>query len=153
MGNHRIIAFASAVILISLGMLACHSISTPTKAMQTYWYAMKNKDIKALKSVMKKDVLDRGEKEAKAQNKTNDDMLRERLDFMEKYPSSYNRYTLETRNETIASDGKTATIEVKINPDISPRDRWERFHFVKEDDGWKIEGFSFGPAVIQRFLD
>src|SRR2546423_1051712 len=139
MKNPLKIMLTIAFLLAALSGVACSKNSTPTKAYQTSYGAMKNKDIKALKSVMKKDVLDRGEKEAKAQNKTNDDMLRERLDFMEKYPSSYNRYTLETRNETIASDGKNATIEVKINPDISPRDRWERFHFVKEDDGWKLD--------------
>jgi hypothetical protein len=143
MGNHRIIAFASAVILISLGMLACHSISTPTKAMQTYWYAMKNKDIKAWKSIFPKQRREWREKIAKERNKSPDDLYKEDLD------SDYSDVSgmpdkLETRNETISSDGKTATLEVK-NPKY---DRWVTARFVKEDDGWKLidSGLAFHSA-------
>src|SRR2546421_463171 len=106
MKNQRTIILTIAFFLAALGVVACSKNSTPTKAYQTFYEAVKNKDIKAFKSVMSKEALERGERSVKAENKTIDDLIKKDLEMMTKTP-----YTLETRNETIASDGKTATIE------------------------------------------
>jgi hypothetical protein len=132
----RTITLAIMLALVVLGAVACSSNSTPTKAFQTFYNAMKNKDVKALKSVMPKDMLEKGEAKAKAQSKSLDDMIKEGFDKgqMPKMPDKMP----ETGKETIESDGKTATLEVK-DPDTG---RPETLHFVKEDDGWKIKDFG-----------
>src|SRR5437763_2717760 len=130
----RTITLTLALALVALGAVACGGgNSTPTKAFQTFYNGIKNKDVKSLKAVMPKEMLDAGEKRAKEQNKTLDDMLKEQLDKggMPKMPDKMP----ETRNETIATDGKTATLEVK-DPES---DKWGSVTFVKEDDGWKIK--------------
>jgi ABC-type oligopeptide transport system substrate-binding subunit len=137
MKNQRTIALVLALVLLALATMSCGSKnSTPTKAFQTYIGALKNKDGKALKSVMPKTMLDAGEKMAKAQNKTIDDLIKEDFDKGRHLPDKMPG----TKNETIASDGKTATLEVNDHPIAFPdSDRWVTFHFVKEDDGWKIK--------------
>lgn len=132
MKAERTIKLAIALALVALCAVACGGgNSTPTKAYQTFYNGIKNKDVKTLKSVMPKEMLDQGDKIAKEQNKTFDDMIKERLDKggMPNLPDK-----LETRNETIASDGKTATLEVK---DVT--DQWKTANLVKEDDGWKVK--------------
>lgn len=120
-------------ILVALATVACGGgDSAPTKAFQTYYSAMKNKDAKALKSVLPKRVLDRMEASARARNKSLDDLMKEEVDRgdMSRMPAS-----LETRNEKISDDGKSATLEAKI-PNT---ENWDTRHLVKEDDGWKIQ--------------
>jgi ribosomal protein L7/L12 len=130
----RTITLTLALALVALGAVACGGgNSTPTKAFQTFYNGIKNKDVKSLKAVMPKEMLDAGEKRAKEQNKTLDDMLKEQLDKGE-MPKISDKMP-ETRNETIAGDGKTATLEVK-DPES---DKWGSVTFVKEDDGWKIK--------------
>jgi hypothetical protein len=134
MKTQRTIALTIALALVALAAAACGgSNSTPTKAYQTFYNAMKNKDVKALKSVMPKELLDQGEQKAKAQNKSLDDAIKEGFDRgdMPKMPDKMP----ESKDETIASDGKTATLQVK-NPES---DKWDTLHFIKEDDGWKID--------------
>ncbi|MDT5121139.1 MAG: hypothetical protein QOC96_621 [Acidobacteriota bacterium] len=132
----RTITLAIALALVVLGAVACGGgNSTPTKAFQTFYNGIKNKDVKSLKAVMPKEMLDEGEKRAKEQNKSFDDLLKEQLDKgvmgMPKMPDKMP----ETRNEKVADDGKTATLEVK-DPES---DKWGNVTFVKEDDGWKIK--------------
>lgn len=129
----RTITLAIALALVVFGAVACSKNSSPTKAVQTFYDAMKNKDVKALKSVMPKEVLDAGEANAKKQNKTFDDLLKEAFDkgALPKVPDK-----LETQNETIAGDGKTATIEAK-----DENGKWQTLHLAKEDDGWKLKDF------------
>ena len=130
----RATTIAIALALIVFGAAACSKNSTPTKALQTFYNASKNKDVAALKSIMQKDFLALGEERAKAQNKTLDEVLKQLLDEgASRIPS-----TMETRNEVIASDGKTATVEVK-----GDGPRWETMQLVKEDDGWKISSKQF----------
>src|SRR2546421_7670785 len=111
----RPITLTLALALVALGAVACGGgNSTPTKAFQTFYSALKNKDAKAMKSVMSKDMLDEGEKVAKEKNKTIDDLIKEAFfDRMTDEVRSKLPDKIETRNETIASDGKTATLEAK----------------------------------------
>jgi len=133
MKNRRTPVLFSAFILVAFSIVACNKNSTPTNAMQTYWYAMKNKDVMAWKSIFTKERRERYEKKAKAQNKPLDDLYKEDLDY--DYPLiSRMPDKLETRNETISSDGNSATLEVK-NP---KNESWVTASFVKEDDGWKL---------------
>lgn len=110
--------------------------STPTAAFETFYNALKDKDAQALKSVMPKEMVERGEESAKAQNKTLDELIRDGFNqgALPKPPDKMP----ETSNEKIADDGKTATLDVK-DPDSG---KIETLHLVKEDDGWKIKDFS-----------
>src|SRR5437588_314227 len=58
----RTIMLILALALVALGAVACGGgNSTPTKAFQTFYNGIKNKDVKSLKSVMPKEMLDAGE--------------------------------------------------------------------------------------------
>lgn len=130
----RTTTIAIALALIVFGAIACSKNSSPTKAVQTFFAASKNKDVAAMKSVMQKEFLALGEERAKAQNKTLDEVLKQLLDSgADRVPQN-----METRNEIISSDGKTATVEVK-----GDGPQWETMHLVKEDDGWKLESKQF----------
>jgi len=132
MKTQRTIMFAIASLLIVLATMACNkSNSSPSQAFQSYYQAIKNKDIKTLKSLTPKAELEETEKLAKTINKSLDDALKEYVDAIA--PELPDKM-LEYRNETISSDGKTATLEVK-NPE---KDSWETLRFVKEDNEWKI---------------
>lgn len=130
MKAQRTITLAIALASIALGIIGCSGNSTPTKAFQTYVTAMKNKDVKAYKAILSKESLAVIEKDAKVKNKTLDDMIKE---YFEDTDSSI-LGSIQARNETIASDGKTATLEANI----PGSERRETIHLTKEDDGWKV---------------
>ncbi|HEX8847092.1 MAG TPA: hypothetical protein VF791_20785 [Pyrinomonadaceae bacterium] len=132
MKTPKVFALGLALALAAFTIAACGSgNSTPTKAFQTLYTAMKNKDVKAYKSVMPKKMLEMLEKAAKETNKSVDEFLGETL---KDAPGKLTGNMPETRNEVIAADGKTATLEVK---DLDSGN-WRKLEFIKEDDGWKI---------------
>jgi len=126
----RTITLAVALVLVVLGAIACSSgSSTPTEAVKTLYRAIDKKDVGALKSVMPKAVLEDFEKEAKAKNKTVDDLIKDDL-FKDLKPGTFNRKP--DIREHLSDDGKTATVE--IQDDIETK----KVRLVKEDDGWKV---------------
>jgi flagellar hook-basal body complex protein FliE len=129
MKHQRIVTLTLMFTLAAL-MAACGgSNSTPTAAYKTAYDAMKNKDTAALKKVMPKKVLAEAETEAKKQNKSLDDVLKEMMSTSDsKLPKA-----AESKDEKI--DGDKATLQIK-----NEKDEWETVNFVKEDDGWKISG-------------
>jgi len=134
----RPITFVVALVLVALGAAACGGgNSTPTKAFQTFYNAMKNKDTKSLRSVMPKQQAEKIDEAAKAQNKSFDDMMKPMMEAASTKLS--NKPMPETRNEKISDDGKTATLEVK-DPES---DKWGTLPFIKEDDGWKLGKATF----------
>ena len=129
--QHRI-ALAVTLALIVLGSIACGGgNSTPAKAVQTAFSAVKNKDVKAFKSVIPKKSLDQMEQAAKAQGKSVDDTIKQMFEFMDKDEIAKIPDKVETQNENISGD--TATIEVK-----DAKGQWQKVNLVKEDDGWKL---------------
>ncbi|HEY0404383.1 MAG TPA: hypothetical protein VGC89_01565 [Pyrinomonadaceae bacterium] len=130
MKQQRIITFTLVFTLAAL-MVACGGggNSTPTAAYKTAYDAMKNKDIAALKKVMPKKVLTEAETEAKKENKSLDDVLKQMMSTSDsKLPKA-----AESKDEKI--DGDKATLQIK-----NEKDEWETVNFVKEDDGWKLAG-------------
>lgn len=126
------IVLALVLALFALGAMACGGgNSTPTKAVQTAFSAVKNKDVKALKSVMPKKSLDQMEQAAKAQGKSVDDMIKQMFDIMDKGEMAKMPDKIETQNESI--NGDNATVEVK-----DEKGQWQKVNLVKEDDGWKL---------------
>jgi uncharacterized lipoprotein len=132
MNNPKAFALGLAVVLIALAVAACSSYdnSTPTKAYQTSYTARKNKDVKAYKSVTSKRMMQGFEAAAKELNKSVDGVIETYLQHGTSAPPQMP----EIRNEVIAPDGKTATLEIGVGG------LWTTVNFTKEDDGWKVGG-------------
>lgn len=125
----RSLATGLTLALITFAALACSkgSNSTPTATFQTFYNAVKNTDVNAIKSVMPKKNLDQAESEAKTKGVALDDSLKVELKRMStRLPATMP----EIRNEKI--EGDKATLEFKDGED------WEKVGFIKEDDGWKL---------------
>jgi predicted lipid-binding transport protein (Tim44 family) len=103
--------------------------SGPTEAFQTYYEAIKAKDVNAVKNLFSKSMLTMMEEQSKRSNKSLDAVMAEGLEHArEDIPDAMP----ETRNEKI--DGDTATLEVRDEK----KDKWETIHFLKEDGEWKL---------------
>jgi preprotein translocase subunit SecD len=109
------------------------SASTPTETFNSYYEAIKRKDVNAFKSLFSKGTLSMLDDRAKRQNTTTDAVIKEGIEEASKEVPA----TLPpTRNEKI--DGDKATLEVNDEK----KEKWETLHFVREDGQWKI---SFDP--------
>jgi hypothetical protein len=129
MKTQRSIAMGLTLALITFAALACSKggNSTPTATFQTFYNAVKNTDVNAIKSVMPKKNLDQAENEAKAKGIAFDDALKVELKRMStRLPATMP----EIRDEKI--EGDKATLEFKDGED------WEKVGFIKEDGGWKL---------------
>ena len=125
----RSITTGLTLALIAFAALACGKggNSTPTATFQTFYNAIKNADVKAIKSVMPKKNLEQMESEAKAKGVVLDDTLKvQLLQTATKFPATMP----ETRDEKI--EGDKATLEFKDG------ENWRKLGFAKEDDGWKV---------------
>jgi hypothetical protein len=125
----EIVALIAGVVVIALSTTACNrgAGSSPTATFTAFYEASKNKDVEAAKKIFSKKTLELFEIEAKAKNKTLDEMFKTGMDQKpppDKLP--------EMRNEKI--NGENATLEVKDEQ----TGRWDTLTFVKEDGQWKI---------------
>lgn len=102
--------------------------STPEETFKTFFNALKNKDVAALKSVMPKKTLDEMAEDAKKKNKSLDDFIRDEVisDMSHKLPDTLP----EIRNVKI--DGDRASMEYLEDGD------WKTGHMIKEDGSWKL---------------
>lgn len=100
------------------------SLASPTEAYKAAYAARKNKDVKALKRVLSKDILEFFADMGNAEQQT----LDEELKSLAEAPQAA---TDETRNEKITGD--KATLEYQ-----SEQGKWETMDFVKEGDEWKM---------------
>jgi len=100
------------------------STATPTQVYKAYYAARKNKDIKALKQFISKEMFEFFE--ILGDGKPN--ALEEGLKEMAEQPLGPSD---ETRNEIIKGD--TATIEYR-----NQKGEWETGDLVKEDGRWKL---------------
>ncbi|HEX8843456.1 MAG TPA: hypothetical protein VF791_02375 [Pyrinomonadaceae bacterium] len=127
MRTQRLLALAvSCTLLILAAACSSYKNSTPIEAFQTVYYAIKKKDVAALKKVIQKSRLEVMQKRAEADKKNFDEMLKEDLSKGPPMPDS----VPETRNVKI--EGDRATLEYKMG------EKWENAVFVKEEDGWKV---------------
>ena len=100
------------------------SLATPTDAYKAAHAARKNKDIKGLKRVLSKDMLEFFGILAEDGKSTVDDQLK----ILAEKPQNPSN---ESRNEKIT--GNTATLEY-----LNEKGAWKTMDFVKESDGWKL---------------
>ena len=103
--------------------------ATPTDAFKMYYSASKSKDVETIKVLFPKATLKNLEDQAKATNKSLDDILRQGLEAASEHvPETMP----ETRNEKI--EGDRATLEIKDDQ----QDKWDTIKFIKEDGQWKL---------------
>ena len=103
--------------------------STPTEAFNSYYEAIKRKDVGAFRSLFSKGTFGMLEERAKQQNTTLDAVIKEGIEEASKEVPA----TLpSTRNEKI--NGDKATLEVNDEK----KSKWETIHFVREGGQWKL---------------
>jgi hypothetical protein len=103
------------------------SKSSPTATFTAFYDASKKKDAVGVKKYLSKKSLEIFDAEAKKENKSLDEYLKEAVadpSLSEKMP--------ELRNEKITGD--TATVEMKRDKS----DQWDTVPFIKEDGEWKL---------------
>jgi hypothetical protein len=125
----KVAALIVGVAAIALTIAACKkgAGSSPTATFKAFYEASKKKDIAAAKQMFSKRTLELFEIQAKAQNKSVDEILKAGV---EQKPVPYK--IPELRNEKI--DGDEATLEIRDDQN----DKWDTLPFVKEDGQWKI---------------
>ncbi len=132
------------VILLSLGMLfGCagkFTPSTPLETLKSYTIAIKKKDSTQMKMLLSDASIKMAEQEAKAQNITLDDVVKNETLFSESQRQLY------FRNEKIA--GEQATIEMKNSSDV-----WMTVPFVREEGVWKIDKQGFANQMMEQIED
>jgi hypothetical protein len=110
---------------------------TPTDAFKTYYNAIKNKDVEAVKALFSRATLKALEDKARAANKSPDDVFKEGL---ESASAEIPATMPETRNEKI--EGDRATLEIKDDKKGS----WDTIRFVREDGQWKMSFAETEPT-------
>ena len=127
------------MLVVALLALACASEDqpkTPIETFKTYITAVKKKDTTKMKLLLSSDSIKMHEQEAKAQNVTLDDVVKQETLFTE------GQKVVEFRNEKI--DGDKATLEVK-----NTFGSWETVPFVRENDAWKIDKKGYADKLMQ----
>jgi hypothetical protein len=128
------------IVLAALSAFACApepKPSTPLETLKSYTQAIKRKDTTAMKLLLSDASLKMAEQEARAQNETVDDVVKNEKLFTE----SQNR--LEYRNEK--SEGDHATIEVKDS-----YNSWNTVAFVLEQGVWKIDKQEMANKMLEE---
>lgn len=103
---------------------ASSSVSTPTAAYKAAYAARKNKDIKALKQLISKDMFEFFEMMGEGKPNAVDEGLKEMCETPQGASD-------DARNEKIKGD--TATIEY-----LDAKGEWHTMDLVKEDGSWKL---------------
>lgn len=129
-------------IILTFTLFACSSspkATTPLEALKLYSIAHKKKDVSVMKQFLSKSSLKMAEDDAKAQNRTLDEVLLNETLF----PANVEK--VEFKNESTVDE--SATIEVKNQFGI-----WDKVPFVKEDGEWKIAKEKFADEM-QKSVD
>lgn len=146
MRNAKSFMFVRASVLtaaiVVVGMLAngCSSDDQPKSPIETfksYITAAKKKDTTTMKLRLSAESIKMHEQQAKAQNVTLDDVVKQETLFNE------GQKVVEFRNEKI--DGEKATLEVK-----NTFGTWETVPFVLEDGEWKIDKKGYADRLMQE---
>jgi len=129
-----------AIIFLFGFLLACGEgsrLSTPLETLKAYTQAIKKKDTTAMKLLLSSGSIKMAEQEAKAQNLTLDDVVKNETLFSE------SQKQLRFRNEKI--DGDKATIEVE-----NSFGSWDTVPFVKEEGVWKIDKQALANQILEQ---
>ncbi len=133
--------YSKFIILLLTGVLfACgenRKLSTPLETLKAYTQAIKKKDTTAMKLLLSDASLKMAEQEARAQNRTLDDVVKNETFFNE------NQTELKFRNEKV--EGDKATIEVK-----NSFGSWDTLPFVREEGVWKIDKQTIANQMLQQ---
>jgi hypothetical protein len=135
--------FYKVILIISAAVsaFACSASDqrplTPLDTLKSYTTAIKRKDTTSMKLLISDASLKMAEQQARAQNTTVDEVVKEEVLFTE----SQNR--LEFRNEKI--DGDHATIEVK-----NSFESWDTVAFILEQGVWKIDKLAMANQRLQQ---
>lgn len=129
------------LILTALFAVGCQmgqQAKSPTDTFKAFVEAGRKKDTAAVKQMLSKGSLKMAEDNAKAQNKSVDEILssRETQDM---------KATPESRNEKI--NGDSATIEIKN--DVTGT--WDTMYFAKEDGQWKLALDKAMQEIMKKF--
>jgi len=111
--------------------------STPLETLKSYTLAIKRKDTTTMKLLLSDTSLKMAEQQARAQNTTVDEVVKNETLFTE----SQNR--LEYRNER--TDGERATIEVKDS-----FNSWNTVPFVLEEGIWRIDKQAMANQMLEQ---
>jgi hypothetical protein len=128
------------IVLAAVSAFACAAEpkpSTPFETLKSYTLAIKRKDTTSMKLLLSDASLKMAEQQARSQNSTVDDVVKNETLFAE------NQNRLEYRNEKI--EGDRATIEVKDS-----FDSWNTVPFVLEEGIWKIDKQAKANQLQQR---
>lgn len=134
--------FYKVILIVSAAVsaFACASEQrplTPLDTLKSYTTAIKRKDTTSMKLLLSDASLKMDEQQARAQNTTVDEVVKEETLFTE------SQSRLEYRNEKI--DGDRATIEVK-----NSSDRWDTVPFILEQGVWKIDKQAMVNQRLQQ---
>lgn len=136
--TYRILFFS--FIAISIACSSNTKPSTPLETFQTYAKALKKKDYTAVKLLLSSATLKMHEQQAKAQDTTLDEIVKNESLLGD------GQRTVEYRNEKI--DGDKATIEFK-----NAFGTWETLPFVREEGNWKIDKAGYAEQILKDVND
>lgn len=128
------------ILLLASVLFACSEPSkpsTPLETLKSYTQAIKKKDTTQMKLLLSDASIKMAQQEAKAQNMTLDDVVKNETLFSE------NQRQLKFRNEKI--DGDRATIEVE-----NSFGSWDTVPFVREEGAWKIDKQGVADKILQE---
>jgi len=132
--------FRFSILILTGVLFACaeHSKpSTPLETLMAYTQAIKRKDTTSMKLLLSDASIKMVEQEAKAQNLTPDDVVKNETRF------SQSQKQLKFRNEKI--DGDRATIEVE-----NSFGSFDTVPFVREEGVWKIDKQAVAERIIEQ---
>ena len=118
--------FILVIFLFSVSCAVEQREATPLDTLKAYTVAIKKKDTTTMKLLLSDASLKMAEQQAREQNVTVDDIVKNETLFSE------NQSQLQFRNQKI--EGDRATIEVK-----NSFDSWDIVPFVREEGNWKID--------------
>jgi hypothetical protein len=132
-----ILILATACLAFACGATEPPRPSTPLETLKSYTLAIKRKDTTAMKLLLSDASIKMAEQQARAQNTTLDEIVKNETLFTE------SQKRLDYRNEKI--EGERATIEVK-----NSFNSWDTVPFVLEDGIWKIDKQALANQMTQQ---
>ena len=126
-----------AIILFSLSCGGNMRPATPLDTLKAYTFAIKKKDTTTMKLLLSDASMKMAEQQAREQNVTVDDIVKNETLFTE------TQKELQFRNEKI--EGDRATIEVK-----NSFESWDVVPFVREEGVWKLDKQAIATKMQQQ---
>jgi len=139
---YKILLF-SIIGLVGIAAVSCGGQiqpATPVETFKTYVKALKKKDYTTVKLLLSNATLKMHEQQAKAQNTTVDDIIKNESLIGD------NQKEVNYRNEKI--DGDKATIEVQNSYGM-----WQSLPLIKEDGVWKIDKAGYAQQIMNDVDD